>query len=227
MNPDISPEERGLTHQRILARLAKDTYVRVYFVIGGYPTVCAGTLEGLSRGYVSVRDIFGSISDIPLHTVTYVRVPEQEVLADATREESRSRQELMLWALGGSALLALLVPCMMYFPHHHTAVPYVILIVGVGGPVGYLIGDRQATRDAVQELSSLFATERRGSVLVHSAIWSAAIAALIGMLLVADHSRDVGVLSALARIAGMVAIAALAAYGATVAVRRWFAYRSR
>jgi hypothetical protein len=91
VNHDITPEERGLTHQRILARLAKDTYVRVYFVIGGYPTVCSGTLEGLSRGYVSVRDMFGSISDIPLHTVTYVRVPEQEILAEATREESRSR----------------------------------------------------------------------------------------------------------------------------------------
>ena len=227
MNRDITPEDRGLTHQRILARLAKDTYVRVYFVIGGYPTVCSGTLEGLSRGYVSVRDMFGSISDIPLHTVTYVRVPEQEILAEATREESRSRLELMLWALVGLALLALLVPSMMYFPHHHTAVPYVLMIIGVGGPVGYLIGDRQADRDAVQELSSMFSTESRSRVLIHGAIWSATITALIGMLLVADHSRDVGVLSALGRLAGMTIISAAAAFGTTVAVRRWFAYRSR
>jgi hypothetical protein len=125
------------------------------------------------------------------------------------------------------ALLALLVPSMMYFPHHHTAVPYVILIIGVGGPVGYLIGDRQADRDAVQELSSMFSTESRGRVLIHGAIWTATIAALAGMLLVADHSRDVGVLSALGRLTGMTTIAAAAAYGATVALRRWFAYRSR
>jgi hypothetical protein len=227
MSSGMTPEERDLSNQRILARLAKDTYVRVYFVIGGYPTVVSGTLEGLSRGYVSIRDALGSISDIPLHTVNYVRVPEQEVLAEARKGDIRSRRARLLHAGGWALLAVVLVRSMMHFPNHHTAFPYVTLIVGTGGPIGYLIGAREASRDAVHQLSSMFAAETRSRALVHVAIWSATLFALPGLLLFANRAHDVGVLSAIGRLVEMAALSAAAAYTGTVVVRRIFTYRSR
>jgi hypothetical protein len=227
MSSGMSPDERGLSNHVRLARLAKGTYVRVYFVIGGFPTVCSGTLEELSRGYVSVRDALGSTSDIPLHTITYVRVPERDALADLEKAEKERRRARLLWFSGGLGLFVVLVRCMMHFPHHRTAFPYVTLIVGIGVPVGYLIGTREADRDAVRELSSMVAPETRWSTLVHVAMWSAVAFTFLGLYLFANRPNDVGALSAAARVAGSTLVAALGSYGATVATRRIFASRSR
>jgi hypothetical protein len=227
MASGMTPGERGVSHHIMLARLARDTYVRVYFVIGGFPTVCSGTLEGLSRGYVSVRDALGSISDIPLHTITYVRVPEHDALAELQKAADERHRDRLLWSLGGLVLLVVLVRCMMHFPHHRTAFPYVTLIVGTGAPIGYLIGMREADRDAVRELSSMFAAGTRQSAIVHVAMWSAVAFTLLGVYLFADRSHDVGVFSATARVVGTALVSAIGSYGGTVVARRVFAWRSR
>jgi hypothetical protein len=227
MTAGMTPEERGLSHQITLARLAKDTYVRVYFVVGGFPTVCSGRLEALSRGYVSVRDDLGSISDIPLHTVTYVRVPEREAISELEQTQRDARRDRILWIVSALVLVVVLVRCMMHFPHHRTAFPYVTLIVGIGGPIGYLIGMREAALDTVRELSSMVAADTRHSVIVHVALWSAVAFTFLGLYLFANRPHDVGALSATARVAGTAAVSALASYGSTFAVRRFFAWRSR
>lgn len=191
----LSPSS-GRSHQLSLAKLERDTYVRVYFVRDGVAGAVLGALKGLTRTDARIADASGEIVEIPFASMTQVSVPDL-----AARSESSVSAMPDVVSMLAALVLIMALATLVYGTRRLSFGDLAIRVIGIGAPIGYLTGGWFAER--VND-------ERRGLV-VELSVAAAVGAAWLGMYAVGKVPALHATVPMLATLVGVTPVGAIVA----------------